>query len=324
MGLTHFPNGVSSFGMPVLPYGLPVSINQKIFFVDPANGSDSNDGLSPETALATVTAAYALCTANQHDIVFYIAGSSGLNLSATLTWAKNYTHLIGMAAPSGIASRARFFQLSTATGLSPLINITASGCIFANWYVFQGVDDATSLINVQVTGNRNYFQDVHFAGGGHDTMAIDNCASLFVNGGHENRFVRCTLGVDTIALATGGNVLRFDGSASRNEFIDCKLSTLIDNEGARLVELVDGTAVDRITWFRNCLFISNSVNKATTMASAFEIPAHTTTATIYLDRQCSGMGFTDWEDDDRGILYLDKGTITAGGNAGIAQVSAAT
>jgi hypothetical protein len=187
------------------------------------------------------------------------------------------------------------------------------------------VNDATSLINLQVTGGRNHFWNVHAAGGGHATMAIDNCASLFVNGGEENTFQGCKFGQNTVPLATGGNVLRFDDSAKENYFIDCIVTAFISNAGARLVELVDTASVDQFNWFLNTKFNSNSENKATTMASAFEIPSgHTTTATLYLDKYCGGMGFTDWDDDDRGIVYLEAGAITAGGNSGIAQVSAAT
>lgn len=294
-----------------------------VYFLDPTKGSDDNDGKAIDRAKATFAAAYALLTANQNDILYYIGASTLLRMQAALTWAKSYTHFIGICAPTHVAQRARIFQLATLTDASPLLDITASGCIFANFYIYQGVDDTGSLIDVQVTGRRNYFKNVHFAGGGHATQAIDNGASLFVNGGNENLFEDCTIGIDTIEAATGMNALRFDGSASRNMFKNCLINLMISNAGARLVELVDGSAVDRYTRFQDCLFFSNSVNKGTAMASAFEIPAHTTTATIFLER-CRGLGFTDWDDDNRGILYLDGGTITGGGNSGFALVSAVT
>ena len=152
-------------GLPVMA-GVPFGPNAKYYFVDPANGSDNNSGTKPTEALAGLEAAYAKTVANQHDTIFYIAGSSGINLAAAMTWSKNYTHLIGVAAPTRVAQRARIFQTSTLTAASPLITISATGCIFKNLYIFQGVADATSLINVSVTGGRNYFENVHFAGGG--------------------------------------------------------------------------------------------------------------------------------------------------------------
>ena len=311
-------------GVPTL--NIPFSSSSKYYFVDPTSSaaSDNNSGLSLDDPLSTIGAAFDKCTANQHDTVLYVAGSTSVSEDAAITWSKNYTHLIGIAAPTRVAQRARIFQTSTATGLSPLLNITGTGCIFKNFYIFQGVDDATSLINVQVTGGRNYFENVHFAGGGHATQAVNGGASLKLNGAEENTFVNCTIGVDTISAGTGMTAITLDGSSARNTFENCLIQLYISNAGAVLCELIDTTSVDRWNEFRNCTFFSNSTNKGTTMSSAFVIPSgHTTTATIFL-RDCMGLGFTDWDADDRGILYLNTGTTTGGGNSGLAVVSAAT
>lgn len=318
--MPHFADMVYQLGgVPALA-GIPFGPLSKYYFVDSTNGSDGNDGLSLDTAKATLAAAEDLCTASQHDTVF-IVGTGSNTLSVALTWDKSYTHLIGICAPTMVAQRARIFQLSTLTDASPLLNITASGCIFKNFYIFQGVDDAGSLIDVQVTGSRNYFENVHFAGGGHATQAINGGASLKLNGASENTFVNCTIGIDTIEAATGMTAITFDGSSSRNIFENCLINLLISNAGAVLVELIDSTSVDRYTIFRDCDFFSNSVNKATTMTSAFVIPTgHTTTASILL-RDCAGLGFTDWDANARNIVYLTGGTATAGTHTGLYQVA---
>ena len=295
------------------------------YYLDPTNGNDGNSGLARTDAFATLPTAYAAIPANLNNVLVYIAGTSSLSLSAAFTWAKNYTHFVGETAPSGAANRARIFQAAAATGLSPLFTVSSKGSIFHNIYTFQGVDDNTSLGNWSVTGGRNFFKDMHFAGGGHATMAIDNCYSMLLNGAEENFFDNCRFGVTTIPLATGGNVLRWDGNSKENIFRNCRIAALIGNAGARLVELVDASAMDQINWFFNTKFVSNSVNRATTMASAWEIPSLPgATALAYLDKACGGVGFTDWDDDNRGLLFLEGGIITAGGNAGIAQVSNAT
>lgn len=54
MSLTNFPNGLTSFGVPVLPGLLPIGPDSQCFFVDPANGNNANDGLTPQTAVASV------------------------------------------------------------------------------------------------------------------------------------------------------------------------------------------------------------------------------------------------------------------------------
>lgn len=308
-------------------YGIPSGLS---YWVDPTNGNDNNDG-SIEAPFLTLAVGYAALRTGYGDTLYYVAsstsaGSAGkLELSEGFTWAKNNTNFIGVTAPTPVSPRARITQLSTATAVSPLFNVTGFGNRFQNLQWFQGVADATSLINVQVTGARNAFINCHFAGGGNATQAVDGGASLKLNAAEECIFDNCTIGLDTIAAATGMTALTFDGSASRNIFNDCRLTLLIGNAGAVLVELVDTSSVDRWNEFNRCSFFSNSVNKATTMTTAFVIPAgHTTTATIFINNPKSSVGFTDWDANNRGILYLNVGTITGGGNSGYSVVSNST
>lgn len=324
MGLYNLKQGVSTLDDIVDAYAASLPIGAaggNWYFVNPANGNNSNSGESPDAALASITTAYGKTTNNNNDVVAYIGDSSGFNLTAALTWSNSYTHLIGICAPVRAGKRARIFQLSTLTGASPLLNITGSGCIFKDFYIFQGVADATSLINVQVTGQRNYFENVHFAGGGHATQAINGGASLKLNGGSECLFRNCVIGVDTIAAATGMVGLLVDGSSTRNIFEDCYFTMLGGNSGAAFVEFTDITAIDRYMIFKNCDFI----NLGTGQASAFVIPTgyDGTNMRVFL-RDCALFGATDWDASDRGAIQANMGTITAGGNAGIYAASAAT
>jgi hypothetical protein len=299
-------------GLPVMA-GVPFSQNAKYYFVDPANGSDGNSGLSPAEALAGLEAAEDKCVANRHDTIFYIAGSSGDNLAAALTWDKNYTHLIGIAAPTRIAQRARIFQASTLSGASPLLNISATGCIFKNFYIFQGVDDNTSLINVQVSGGRNYFENVHFAGGGHATQAIDGGASLKLDGAEENTFVNCTIGVDTIDAASGMMGILFDGEAHRNIFENCTIRMRAGNGGAGFVEVIDATGIDRDNTFIDCLFLNNS---GTDMTSGFVIPAGMGAPRKLLLKDCMILGTAKLDANDRGVLFGNMGAVSGADGSG--------
>jgi hypothetical protein len=317
MGL--YPRSISEY---ISLIGIPRGKNSQVYIVDPDNGNDDrNTGLSFNSPLLTIPAAYAKCVANQHDVVLVLAGAAGLNLSATLTWGKNHTHLIGMCAPSHVAQRARIFQLSTATGLSPLINVTASGCIIRDLYTFQGVDDATSLINVQVAGSRNYFKNVHFAGGGHASQAIDGGCSLKINGGSENLFENCVIGVDTIDAGNGMCGLSFaaTGGAARNKFKDSHFSMQAGHAGAIFIEVLGNAGIDRYQVFENCIFSNLS---ATAMTEAINVAAgFDANNKRLLMKDCALIGATDWEANDRGAVYLNNGTITAGGNSGLMAAS---
>lgn len=291
----------------------------KVFFLNPshANADDNNDGTDPNHPFATLAAAYAACTANAGDTVVYVAGATSLTLTAPLVWAKSYTHLVGITAPTMVGQRARIFQLSTLVGASPLIDITGSGCIFQNLYIFQGVADATSLVNVRVTGSRNYFGNVHFAGGGHATQAIDGGASLLISGGSENLFEGCTIGVDTIDAATGLAALVFaaTGGAARNVFRNCHFTLQAGNAGAIFVEVLGNSGLDRYQIFENCMF-SNLSGTAMTQACAIAAGYDPANKRLLL-RDCTLIGAGKWDNADRGAVYGNMNAVTGADLSGV-------
>ena len=87
MSITNFPNGVSSWGQPLTGGvgGIPL-VGGNYYFCDPANGSDGNDGTSPESAVATLYRLHALMTAGQND-VGYLIGNGASSGSARLSTA---------------------------------------------------------------------------------------------------------------------------------------------------------------------------------------------------------------------------------------------
>ena len=314
MGL--YPKAINDF---ISLAGIPRGKYSKIFLVDSIYGSDSNSGLTFGSPLATIAAAFAKCTANHHDTVLVISGAAGNVLSAKLDWSKDNTHLIGMCAPTQVGQRARIFQLSTLTSASPLLTVSASGCILKNLYIFQGVADATSLIDVSITGGRNYFENVHFAGGGNALHAIDNGASLKLDGAEENTFVDCTIGVDTVEAANGFVGILFAGAAHRNIFKGCHVSLLAGHTGAAFVEVADTTGIDRYTIFENCLF--TNTNKANfEIASGFVIPAIAANRPArFILKDCVGYGLAKWDANDRGVVMGNMDAITGADLSGVAK-----
>jgi hypothetical protein len=66
-GFTNFPNGITSFGIPIMGDGIPVLFDRTqsniYWYVDGKSGSDSNDGKTPQTPLDTIAAAITLANA---------------------------------------------------------------------------------------------------------------------------------------------------------------------------------------------------------------------------------------------------------------------
>lgn len=298
----------------------PFTPGKKIY-LDPTNGSDTNDGLAPNRAVKSFTVAYALTTDGKNDIIFYIAGTTGLTLSATVPWTKSYTHFIGLCAPCGVANRARIFQLSTLTAMDPLITISGSGCIFKNLYIFQGVADATSLGPVKVTGGRNYFENVHFAGIGNATQDVAGAYSLKLgSGGSENRFVNCKIGLDTITRGADTNTeLSISSLAIRNTFEDCTIYANMNANTHSLVTLVNDGNSEQLIIFKNCLFLAESINNLLTMASAFIIPANMPT-TFNVLQNCAAVGITAWDANSRTKTYVNMVTPTSTGAGGFSSI----
>jgi len=274
MGITHFD--ILQANAIIGPGGLLTQGN--VWHVKPSSGNDGNDGQSPESALKTLLRAHTLATADQNDVVLLYAednSASGTTdyQSATLTWSKDLTHLVGVSAPSAVGQRARIAQLSTATGLTQLISVTASHCLFKGVHIFHGVADATSLVALQVSGERNAFENCHIGGIGNATMSAAGAASLELEGGSENTFRKCVIGVDTIARDADAAEIRFDGAASRNYFEDCIVQGWVGNAGYVQVKVEDAQGIDRWVIFKNCLFVSESTNDATALTQVMNIPA---------------------------------------------------
>lgn len=287
------------------------------YFLDPTNGSDSNDGKTPAKAFATLPYAYSQLTANKNDVLFYIANNTSITLSAQLDWAKDYTHFVGICAPVGAGKRARIFQLSTATGID-LLKVSGNGCIWKNIYAFHGVADATSKICMTVTGERNYFQNCHFAGIGNVTMSVAGAASLKLTGS-ENVFNNCQIGLDTISRDADPSEILLDGGASRNVFEDCLIYGYASAAGYASVILADATAIDRYLWFKNCLFLTESTNKTITQTEVFTIPAGIAQGKIIL-QNCMAVtdgGAATWDSNTRGIIWNNAVAAAASAAGGI-------
>jgi hypothetical protein len=285
--------------------GIPRGPNSKIFVVDPVHGDDDNAGDRWSQPLATVAAALALCTTAHHDVVLVIASPTAVTETEAIAWDKNETHLIGMGTPTRYGKRTRI--ISGADDLSPWITISGSGCMFKNLrLVHEQASDAHSLVCVQLSGERNYFENVEFCGNVAAAQAIDAGASLQIAaGGSENLFKHCTFGMDTVAGATGlmAMVINASAGAARNRWEDCIFQGYAGSTAAGLIEFMNATALDRAWVFKNCEFVNLGTS---TMASVFVFTGGTDAASKrVLLMNCWKIGATDWDHGNTGLVYMD-------------------
>lgn len=255
-------------------YGLPRGPLTEAYAVDPANGAVGAPGNSFAGPLLSVDAALTKCTANRNDAVLMVQGPTAYNPAAAMAWNKNYTHLIGLSGDlPGMGQRCRIVG-TAGNDLAQIMTVSADGCIFKNLQFFQGGDLATDLGAVLVSGNRNYFKNVFFAGGGHATPAADaGMYSLKVTGS-ENYFEDCTIGLDTIIRAAANAEAIISGA--RNHFRRCRFLSYSETAGKFLVK-IDASGGDlRYTTFEDCEFVNYSVNWAAGITNAFSVVAGNT------------------------------------------------
>ena len=278
------PTALSSLtvaGVPIISSGGAPFFNGRWIFCDAVNGSDGNTGAS-DNPVQTLTQAYSLTTSGKNDTIVIVSDgttSSTQRLSATLTWANNATHLIGMAPPTRIANRARISTPTTATtNINPLMSITGNDCMFANFSFFQGVgQSSTDEKLIDITGQRNWFGNIQFGGLGHANGAARSGSYIIKlgNGGSENTFDTCVIGLETIArTAANANVVVGGASSQRNNFYNCQFMMYDKTNTTPL--FVDASAANCLNGssmtFRNCLFqnltgLTGSVDPAVVMTA---------------------------------------------------------
>lgn len=251
MGL--FPTNLNEY---VAAMGIPRGPKSQAFIYDPVNGSDSNHGKSWKAPLKSLEAAYALCTANQHDVVLALAGATADNPTASITWAKDYTHLIGVGSElPGVGQRSRVV-MKAVTAVTPVITFSGDGCIVKNMQFNQEKATGAASGVAIVTGHRNYFENVFFMA---PTSATAASYSLKV-GGTENAFKRCTIGQHTnvrSAATYGLWLYEGDDDCQRNKFIDCEFLSWASGGGTAHVHVYTAVGIDvevYTVFFENCLF----------------------------------------------------------------------
>jgi hypothetical protein len=320
MSLTNFPNGITSFGVPVLGGvgGLPFTGTW--WFVDPVNGLDGNQGTSPSQALQSLYRAHQKATAGNNDVVILIgngasSGTARLSLAAaqavdstattgTLNWTKNATHLVGMCAPARTAQRARIAPptgtYTQATfGSGNFVVVTGSGCVFANFSLFHGFSTGgTNQICWTDNGSRNAYYNVDFGGMGDTASAADaGSRSLKIGsaGSGENYFNGCNLGLDTVTRGAANATLELAGGTPRNAFENCVFSMDASASSPFHILGTGASCIDRYTDFASCRFLNAIQSGATTIAAVASLTNASPGGLLMFGNSVS-VGATKWGD----------------------------
>lgn len=288
----------------------------RVMYLDPINGYDASaDYDNPDKPFRTLAGAYAALRSGKHDAIAHVSdgtSSATARNDAAFTWAKNAAHYMGICPPLRRSQRARIAPTATTTAFANFFTITGTSCAFQNvqfWHGFNTGVAASIAVTISGTSQRNYFENVHFAGMGDDASAQDadsRCLKITGTGG-ENEFINCAFGVDTVARTAANALVEFAGGTPRNRFKGCSFDCWTTTAQTQLDILVAAAAaIDRIQEFDDCVFTNSMKSSGYLIQTAIGSIAAGQNGMI-LFRNCTLSGRTGYGKDatTRGFMLID-------------------
>ena len=141
MALTNFPNGVSSFGMPLI--GMTTG---SIFFVH-HTGSNGNSGTDRDNPFSTIDYAIGQCTNNKGDIIFVMPGHT-----EAITGASEINLDVAGVSLIGLGSGLDMPQVDY-THASGEVSISAANVTIQNMNFHANITDVLIGIEVAAAGD---------------------------------------------------------------------------------------------------------------------------------------------------------------------------
>jgi hypothetical protein len=325
MSLTSFPNGISSFGVPVIGGGYIPATQGQYIFVDYTNGDDGTPlrAVSVSKPLKTVARAYELAISNQDDVIVLMGPATHV-LTEMLDVTKNRIHFVGMDGSSG-----RLYGQNAKLS----IGVTTAATDIA---AVQNTGIRNSFTNIKFISNNTVAEGLYtFAEGGEYTL-FTNCefykstdldettAAEFLANGDSTQIIGCTFG--SLADIVADNVIRpcFSATATLsgkklrdNVILNSMFWRKAGGTEAVMVYGANATDVERLLLIKNCTFINNTLSAATP-AHAVGFGAAQTQGTVLL-QYCTSVDCTVMAQASVGV-YVD-GAVPTFATTGVAKAS---
>jgi len=157
MSFTNFPNGLTSFGMPVLP-GFPPTTGS-VFFVHSGSGNTSYDGKTPSTPKATIAQAIALCTASKGDVIIVMPGHA-----ETISGASSCVVNVAGVAIIGLG-RGSLRPTLTFSATASIVSVTAANVLLQNLVLVGDIDNIVTGISLAATADGATLQSIEMKDG---------------------------------------------------------------------------------------------------------------------------------------------------------------
>lgn len=280
MSLTKFPNGISSFGIPVMGSGggIPATTGN-YFFASSEVGSTNNDGKTLETPKATYAQALALCANDNADVIVLMPGHAE-NIATAGAIDANKSGVVAVS--TGVGSlRAKF----TFTATASTFVISKGNCKFINITWEAGIAEVVKGLDISAVDNLT-FEDCRFTDAasmnfvttmdlatGCDNLTINRCKFIsgdanidhFIVGvAHDELCIYDSCFYANVAQAAVVGLIETSGNVTNAEIKRCSFRSNVD--GALFIDL-NGTANSGI--LAECYF--SSIDTAGAVAGGFDV-----------------------------------------------------
>jgi len=273
-----------------------------------------NDGLAN---------AYANAEAYRNDVICVFPGA--YDLTASLDWTKDNTHLIGMGGPNTRAdySEKNVVVYTDTAAVDYTIHLTGNHCVFKNIGINNAGANAGNFAPLYVDGYGNWFENVGLIGNlVSQQLADPDCASLILGtNAHNCKFISCDIGEDCWGARSGANSgqLLIEGSQPNGLlFRDCMFRSRSETASCAMVATQDSGYIGRSWVFERCIFnnfFGTGAKPGTFCNQVFYI-----TDDYYwpiLLRDCAAFGYDRWTDESQALIYGTMPVADDGGGLGI-------
>jgi len=274
MGITNFPNGISSFGVPIMGGGGVPATAGNFLFVDYTRGDDGRSvkNNSASRPFKTIAKAYSYVTDNNDDVIV-LMGNADHVLTAMLTVAKNRVHFVGLDATArqyGQNAKISMGVTTDALNIGTILNLGTRNT-FHNIKFTNNDTLGTDLYTVVEGGEYAVYSNCEFY---KSTLLSTAGASEFVSNGDSTQLVNCTFG--SLANLQIGDIIRSSvrvtkgiatgatyGAVSRDvTFKNCYFWKSAGGTTGSHVYGSGATDVERMMTFDDCTFVNNKLATA--------------------------------------------------------------
>lgn len=240
MAITNFPNGVSSFGMPLI--GLTTG---SVFFVDDATGSNGNSGTDADHPFADIDYAIGRCTAGKGDIIFVMPDhTEDIAAAGGITMDVEGVSLIGLG--NGSNRPTITFSATDST-----FAISAANCLIKNIVFEAAIADVVAGIAMTGAADGTTFEEIEsYEGSSAGTFNFVDFTTIDT-GANNLTWRRCKfIGNDT-------NNDAFISGVEHNGFYisDCYFASNVAQDSAHGLVVSSGNVTNME--IKNCNFRSN-------------------------------------------------------------------